>query len=197
MSRSPERARRALTAAVLTAALAAGLAAGTASPVLAEPDPPDGTTAPVDDIALPVEDILAETESLDGSESESKTGETVTLAITSDVLFALDRASLTSGASARLRGVADRIAAESAGGVVKVVGHTDDQGADAYNDRLSLRRAQAVRRALLPLLAGRNVTFQATGRGEREPKVPNVVDGRPSEENRARNRRVELVFTAG
>ncbi|MDP9862689.1 MULTISPECIES: OmpA family protein [Streptosporangium] len=192
MSRSPDRARRALAAAVL----AGGLVAGAGPAAWAEPDPPADATAPVEDLVLPVDDILAGSESLDGSESESKQGRTVTLALTSDVLFALDRAALTARATARLRGVAGRIKAESAGGLIKILGHTDDQGTDAYNDRLSLRRAQAVQGALRSLLAGQDVTFEATGLGERRPKAPNVVDGRPVEENRARNRRVEIVFTA-
>ncbi|MGV9772153.1 OmpA family protein [Streptosporangium sp. NPDC003464] len=192
MSRSPDRARRALAAAVL----AGGLVAGAGPVAWAEPDPPADATAPVEDLVLPVDDILAESESLDGSESESKQGRTVTLALTSDVLFALDRAALTARATARLRGVAGRIKAESAGGLIKILGHTDDQGTDAYNDRLSLRRAQAVQGALRSLLAGQDVSFEATGLGERRPKAPNVVDGRPVEENRARNRRVEIVFTA-
>ncbi|WP_433252514.1 OmpA family protein [Streptosporangium sp. CA-135522] len=192
MSRSPEGARRVLAAVLLTG----GLVAGGGPAAWAEPDPPADAMAPVDDLVLPVDDILAESESLDGSESESKQGETVTLALTSDVLFALDRAALTPRATVRLRRVADRIRTESAGGVVKIMGHTDDQGADAYNDRLSLRRAQAVRQGLVRLLAGQGVTFQAVGFGERRPKLPNVIDGRPVEENRARNRRVEIVFTA-
>ncbi|GAA4221921.1 outer membrane protein OmpA-like peptidoglycan-associated protein [Streptosporangium album] len=192
MSRSPEPVRHVLGA----AALAVALVAGVAPAAWAEPDPPAEATAPVDDLILPVDDILAEIESLDGSESESKQGQTVTLALTSDVLFALDRAALTARATARLGKVAGKIKQESAGGLIKIMGHTDDQGADAYNDRLSLRRAQAVQEGLRELLAGQGVTFQAAGFGERRPKVPNVVDGRPSEENRARNRRVEIVFTA-
>ncbi|MFD8526949.1 OmpA family protein [Streptosporangium canum] len=192
MSRSPEPVWRVLVAAVL----AGGLVAGAAPAAWAEPEPPADATAPVEDLILPVDDILAEVESLDGSESESKQGETVTLALTSDVLFALDRAVLSAKAAARLRGVAGRIRTESAGGVVKIVGHTDDQGADAYNDRLSLRRAQAVQEGLRALLSGQSVTFEATGLGERRPKAPNIVAGKPVEENRARNRRVEIVFTA-
>ncbi|ACZ84457.1 OmpA family protein [Streptosporangium roseum] len=192
MSRSPESVWRVLVASLL----AGGLVAGAAPAVWASPEPPADATAPVEDLLLPVDDLLAEVDSLDGSESETKQGETVTLALTSDVLFALDRAVLTAKAAARLRGVAGRVKTESAGGVVKIVGHTDDQGTDAYNDRLSLRRAQAVQEGLRALLSGQSVTFEATGLGERQPKVPNVVDGRPVEENRARNRRVEIVFTA-
>jgi outer membrane protein OmpA-like peptidoglycan-associated protein len=154
----------------------------------------DGTTpvAPPD-AAGPVYDIVGPVESLDGSERESRAGSTVTVALTSDVLFAFDRADLTGEARSRLDRVAGQISTDSAGGAVAVHGHTDDQGSDAYNDDLSRRRADAVRQALAGRLGGIR-TIEATGHGEREPTVPNVVDGRPSEENRARNRRVEIVF---
>ncbi len=58
---------------------------------------------------------------------------------------------------------------------------------------LSLKRAQAVRQALQGKLSG--VTFQAKGFGETRPKLPNIVQGRPIKENRAKNRRVEIIFT--
>ena len=69
---------------------------------------------------------------------------------------------------------------------VEIEGHTDDQGSDAYNDKLSDARAQAVAEYLLKkkLETGR-ITWK--GYGERQPLVPN-----DSEENRALNRRVEF-----
>ncbi|WP_344916178.1 OmpA family protein [Streptosporangium oxazolinicum] len=187
MSRSPER-RTILALGPALLVLLTGL--GTA----AWADPGDETTAEVEDVVALVEDIFAEVESLDGAESESRRGEEVTVALTSDVLFALDRAVLTPRARQRVERVAERVRADSAGGTVRIEGHTDDQGGDAYNAALSLRRAGAVREALQGGLTG--VTFQVEGFGERRPRVPNIVEGRPLEENRARNRRVEIVFTA-
>ncbi|MFF4775765.1 OmpA family protein [Microtetraspora fusca] len=187
MSRFPER----LAVLAVTVALTAGAVAGPAGGAWA--DPVD-VTADVEDVIATVEDVIAEVESLDGAESESKQGEQVTVALTSDVLFALDKAVLTARAKARLRQIAGRIQAESAGGVVRIEGHTDDQGSDAYNNVLSLKRAQAVRQVLQGTLSG--VTFQVRGFGKSRPKLPNLVDGRPVEENRAKNRRVEIVFTA-
>ncbi|WP_433413842.1 OmpA family protein [Microtetraspora malaysiensis] len=187
MSRFPER----LAVLAVAVALTAGPVTGPAA--VAWADPVD-VTAEVEDVVATVEDITAEVESLDGTESESKQGEQVTVALTSDVLFALDKAVLTAKAKARLRQIAGRIQAESAGGVIKIEGHTDDQGSDAYNRVLSLKRAQAVRQALQGTLSG--VTFQVRGFGKSRPKLPNFVDGKPSEENRAKNRRVEIVFTA-
>ncbi|MEU7896980.1 OmpA family protein [Nonomuraea sp. NPDC049152] len=162
--------------------------------VLADPAVPPGATFQVEDLVFPVEDLVPEIESMDGSESESRLGGEVTVALTSDVLFALDKWVLTPKARQRLAGVAGKIKAESAGGVVKIQGHTDDQGADAYNQVLSLKRARAVQQALERLAAGA-VTFEAAGFGETRPKLPNLVDGRASEFNRAKNRRVEIVFS--
>jgi outer membrane protein OmpA-like peptidoglycan-associated protein len=148
----------------------------------------------VEDLVLPVEDIIGEIESLDGTESETQEGTQVTVALTSDVLFALDKWQLTAKARQRLGEVADKVGTESAGGLVKIQGHTDDQGSDAYNLRLSQRRAQAVEQAMRGLLTDAGVTLQAQGYGESRPKLPNVVDGRPMAKNRAKNRRVEIVY---
>ena len=158
---------------------------------------PENATATVEDLVLPIEDVIGEIESLDGTESETQEGTQVTVALTSDVLFALDRWQLTAKARQRLAQVAGQVNSEGAGGVVKIQGHTDDQGADAYNRTLSTRRAQAVRQVMRGLLTGPGVTLQARGYGESRPKLPNIVDGEPLPENRAKNRRVEIVYTAG
>ncbi|AWS47330.1 OmpA family protein [Streptosporangium sp. 'caverna'] len=191
MSRSPERA-----AAIL---VTVALMVGSGQTARADPTTPPGTapadaTFTVEDLVFPIEDIVPETESMDGTESESKRGGEITVGLTSDVLFALDKAVLTPQARQRLQRVVAKVQAESAGGAVRIEGHTDDQGGDAYNDALSLKRAQAVRQALQEKLP--DVTFQATGYGERRPKLPNIVQGKPVKENRARNRRVEIVFNA-
>ncbi|WP_049575206.1 OmpA family protein [Nonomuraea sp. SBT364] len=156
--------------------------------------PPDSAVGVVEDLVMPVEDIIGAVESLDGTESETQQGTQVTVALTSDVLFALDKWALTAKARERLKEVADQVNTEGAGGVVKIQGHTDDQGADAYNQTLSTRRAQAVQQAMRGLLTGAGVTLQAQGYGETRPKLPNVVDGEPIPANRAKNRRVEIVY---
>jgi len=66
-----------------------------------------------------------------------------------------------------------------------VFGHTDERGSDAYNDKLSLRRAKYVYNELVKrgMPAGK---MQVKGFGEREPVVPNAE----TEEQHAQNRRV-------
>ena len=69
---------------------------------------------------------------------------------------------------------------------VMVIGHTDTVGGLAYNDRLSLARAERLREMLIGLgIPGDRI--QAAGRGKRELMVP--TEDNVSE---ARNRRVEI-----
>ncbi|HYC49624.1 MAG TPA: OmpA family protein [Gemmatimonadaceae bacterium] len=71
-----------------------------------------------------------------------------------------------------------------------IVGHTDAQGTDTYNQDLSQRRA----RSTALYLASRGVSagrLQTVGRGEIEPVAPNDSEG-----NMAKNRRVEVAIYA-
>ncbi|WP_370526495.1 OmpA family protein [Pantoea sp. Ap-967] len=69
---------------------------------------------------------------------------------------------------------------------IKVVGHTDSVGSDAYNQKLSERRAASVAEYLISQgLAPQKVTSE--GHGESEPVADN-----DTEEGRAHNRRVDL-----
>jgi outer membrane protein OmpA-like peptidoglycan-associated protein len=74
---------------------------------------------------------------------------------------------------------------------VRIAGHTDSIGSDEYNQRLSERRAQAVKQYLVSkgIAASR---LSTEGRGEQEPIAPNTKDGRDNPEGRAMNRRAEL-----
>lgn len=73
---------------------------------------------------------------------------------------------------------------------VEVAAHTDDIGSDQYNKLLSNKRAQSV----VTFLEENKIDptrFDFKGYGESQPKVPN-----DSEENKAKNRRVELIVRA-
>ena len=70
--------------------------------------------------------------------------------------------------------------------LIVAVGHTDSIGSDAYNQRLSERRAAAVKAYLVSKGVDAN-RIQASGKGESAPVASNTAaDGR------ARNRRVEI-----
>ena len=70
--------------------------------------------------------------------------------------------------------------------VIIAVGHTDSVGTDAYNQRLSVRRAEAVKAYLVTKGIERNRVY-TEGKGEKQP----VADNR-TKEGRAKNRRVEI-----
>ena len=70
--------------------------------------------------------------------------------------------------------------------VIIAVGHTDSIGSDAYNQRLSVRRAEAVKAYLVSKGIERNRIY-TEGKGEKQP----VADNRTAE-GRAKNRRVEI-----
>jgi hypothetical protein len=72
---------------------------------------------------------------------------------------------------------------------VKVTGHTDYVGSAAYNDKLALRRANAVKDFLVKYGAGAD-QISTAGDGKRNPEVDNK-----SKEGRFMNRRVVLTLT--
>lgn len=70
---------------------------------------------------------------------------------------------------------------------VEVEGHTDTRGSDAYNQRLSQSRAEAVRLYLVEHFQLRPENYTARGYGETRPETREHND-----EELLRNRRVEL-----
>jgi len=104
-------------------------------------------------------------------------GRPVTFAPNSVLLSASDRA------------VLDGVAAALASGTLSVViaGHADSAGPAAYNEALSVRRAEAAR----AYLVGEGVPaarLRAVGLGERQPVADNAAPA-----GRAANRRVEIT----
>ena len=70
---------------------------------------------------------------------------------------------------------------------VTVIGYTDDTGNDSINNPLSVNRAASTRAYLVSQgIASNRISID--GRGSSEPVVPNT-----SPENRAKNRRVEIL----
>jgi outer membrane protein OmpA-like peptidoglycan-associated protein len=72
--------------------------------------------------------------------------------------------------------------------VIHVIGHTDNQGSNGFNQQLSERRAVAVAHALTS--AGVDVSrVRSEGRGESQPEASNAMA-----EGRSQNRRVEIYL---
>jgi OOP family OmpA-OmpF porin len=70
--------------------------------------------------------------------------------------------------------------------VIIAVGHTDSIGSDAYNQKLSVRRAEAVKAYLVSKGIEKNRIY-TEGKGEKQPVASNKTN-----EGRAKNRRVEI-----
>ena len=70
--------------------------------------------------------------------------------------------------------------------VAIAVGHTDSIGTDAYNQKLSMRRAEAVKAYLKSKGVDANRIY-TEGKGENQPIATNKT-----REGRAKNRRVEV-----
>ena len=70
--------------------------------------------------------------------------------------------------------------------VIIAVGHTDCIGSDAYNQRLSVRRSEAVKAYLVSKGIEANRIY-TEGKGEKQPVADNKT-----RDGRAKNRRVEI-----
>ncbi|NMM10934.1 MAG: OmpA family protein [Polaromonas sp.] len=70
--------------------------------------------------------------------------------------------------------------------VIIAVGHTDSVGTDKYNQKLSVRRSEAVKAYLVSKGIEKNRVY-TEGKGEKQP----VADNKTAE-GRAKNRRVEI-----
>ncbi|MEH1166257.1 OmpA family protein [Micromonospora sp. CPCC 205539] len=203
MSRSLSR-RAALAATTLTVLLVGEPAVAWSAPT---PTPTSGTTAvpgptlgpseqvsaPIIDIRAPVEDIYLRTEDLDGNSLEAESGGRIELTLAADVLFAFGKADLSPAARTRLAQITERLRTQATG-KVQIFGHTDSIGDDAQNLALSRRRAEAVRDALAPGVAGSQITYEIIGFGETRPVAPNTLNGKDNPKGRASNRRVEIRF---
>ena len=109
--------------------------------------------------------------------------EKVTLA--ADVLFDFDKAVLKPEGKAKLDDLANKIRGINLE-VVIAIGHTDSIGSDAYNQKLSVRRAESVKSYLVSKGVEPNRIY-TEGKGEKQPVASNK-----SKDGRAKNRRVEL-----
>lgn len=112
----------------------------------------------------------------------------VRVALPADVLFDFDKADIRSDAATALAQLATVVRAYPAGRV-ELEGHTDAKGDDAYNQRLSLRRADSVKRWLAEREGIAAERFTTRGAGESRPVASNDDDA-----GRQKNRRVEVVI---
>jgi outer membrane protein OmpA-like peptidoglycan-associated protein len=112
----------------------------------------------------------------------------VVITLSGSVLFASNAFTLLNTAMTKLDQVAVALKAQDADKRMVVEGHTDNQGSDTTNQPLSLNRATAVR----DYLVSRGVAAEkisAVGMGSSKP-----ITGNKTAEDRANNRRVEIII---
>ena len=111
------------------------------------------------------------------------TAEKVTFA--ADAFFDFDKSVLKPEGKAKLDDLTSKLSAINLE-VIIAVGHTDAIGSDAYNQKLSVRRAEAVKAYLISKGVEANRVY-TEGKGKKQP----IADNKTAE-GRAKNRRVEI-----
>ncbi len=102
-----------------------------------------------------------------------------------DTFFDFDKSVLKADGKAKLDDLAGKVKAINLE-VIIAVGHTDSVGADAYNQKLSVKRADAVKAYLVTKGIEKNRVY-TEGKGEKQPVADNKTDA-----GRSKNRRVEI-----
>jgi OmpA-OmpF porin, OOP family len=102
-----------------------------------------------------------------------------------DVLFDFDKSAIRPEGRSKLDDLAARVKGINLE-VVITVGHTDSIGSDDYNQKLSVRRAEAVKAYLTSKGIEANRIY-TEGKGEKQPVAENKT-----REGRAKNRRTEI-----
>jgi OOP family OmpA-OmpF porin len=107
------------------------------------------------------------------------------VSFSADAFFDFDKAVLKPEGKAKLDDLSSKLGGINLE-VIIAVGHTDSVGTDAYNQKLSIRRAEAVK----AYLQGKGIEanrIYTEGKGEKQP-----VEDNKSAAGRAKNRRVEI-----
>ena len=102
-----------------------------------------------------------------------------------DVLFDFDKSVVKPEGKSKLDDLANKVRGVNLE-VVIAIGHADSIGSDAYNQKLSVRRAESVKAYLVSKGIEPNRVY-TEGKGEKQPVADNKT-----REGRAKNRRVEI-----
>jgi OOP family OmpA-OmpF porin len=107
--------------------------------------------------------------------------------LAAEALFDHDKSTLKPAGKAALHDLDESIKAKGARVVdINVIGHTDSDGSEAYNQALSVRRAESVRNYMVSEGVDSSI-IDVSGEGESNPVASNAT-----KEGRAQNRRVDI-----
>lgn len=127
-------------------------------------------------------------EDLDGASIE-RVGEGIKITFDSGILYDVDKAELKPAAKQNINELSEILKKYDDTNIL-IEGHTDDSGADGYNQTLSEKRAASVS-DYLNSLGVANSRITTTGYGELQPVADNT-----SAAGKAQNRRVEVAIFA-
>ena len=160
-------------------AFAAGCATDEATKPAATPAPKPAAPAPA---PAPAPQPVQQVKPVEAPKPKP-VAEKVTFA--SDVLFDFDKSLVKPEGKSKLDDLSGKVRGISLE-VVIAIGHADSIGSDAYNQKLSVRRAESVKAYLVSKGIEANRIY-TEGKGKKQP----VADNR-TREGRAKNRRVEI-----
>jgi outer membrane protein OmpA-like peptidoglycan-associated protein len=138
-----------------------------------------------------ITDRLRTTRSLTFDREYNVAGAQSMPAIDLQVYFDFDSAEITLEAEGQLRELGKALSdAKLKGSVISINGHTDGKGSDAFNKRLSERRAASIKNYLVDNFGLTASNLRTVGYGKSRLK-------NPSDPFAAENRRVEVVNMVG
>lgn len=121
-------------------------------------------------------------------------GNEIRVNLPADVLFDFDKATIRPDAAVALTKLLTIVKAQKSNGTIRIEGHTDAIGSEIYNQRLSERRAIAVKTWLVNQGIA-TTRLQAKGFGELIPVSTNTKpDGSDNPSGRQKNRRVQVAI---
>jgi len=159
---------------VVATAFAAGCATQEQAPAPAPAPAPQAAPAP-----KPVPPVAAPAP----APKPKPVAEKVTFA--ADVFFDFDKSVIKPDGKSKLDDLSSKMRGINLE-VVIAIGHADSIGTDAYNQKLSVRRAEAVKAYLVSKGTEANRVY-TEGKGEKQPVASNKT-----KEGRAKNRRTEI-----
>lgn len=143
------------------------------------PGTPKGTKVDAEGCPLPVEVVV----------EEVVVEEVDVVLVIDNLLFAFDSDVLSEHDQNELNELAAKLKAEAPDATIALAGYTDSVGTEAYNQKLSEKRAVAVANYLVAAGVPQASIVAVVGNGESNPVASN-----DTAEGRAKNRRTEVVI---